>query len=157
MHLSAGTRGVIVCLLSRNGPDLLHTLFVGVSRHHTVVTLRLIGCAQCAVCRQAGRQAGTARILSNPAQPWPSPLNLSASAVEQPVNRRVRPVRPSVRRPLANVGLCRVRGGRGVERCERQGARGRVISEVTGDGSRVTASCCYGAFGARAVLDGWSA
>lgn len=82
-----------MCLLSRNGPDLLHTLFVGVTapyRRHTqrVRTVR---------SRQAGRQAGTARILSNPAQPWPSPLNLSASAVGLSVNRRVRPVRPSVR------------------------------------------------------------
>lgn len=85
--------------------------------------------------RQAGRQAGTARILnsqffSSPTQP--SPLNLSTSAVGNNP-RTTGCARPSVRRPLANVGSWRVRGGREVRETR------RVISEVTGHGSRPAA------------------
>lgn len=105
------------------------------SRRHTVVTLRLRECAQCAVGRQAGRQALRvfsildSRFFSSPLQPNPTQPN-------RPGPKSQRFSRRAIRASVSERGIVpRARRSRGRERRETR----RVISEVTGHGSRPAA------------------
>lgn len=129
MHLSAGTRRVTYCVfIVMKWTGLLHTLFVG---------------------RQAGRHCAYSRfsifLLFNPAQP-PKSQRFSRRATREPPGAPRPSVRPSV---SERGGLWRVRGGRGVERCERQGAR----DKVTGHGQLLLWR--FRSPGSAGRLDGW--